>query len=899
MRRRIDLYIAGTLADLSDQSFVLFNYSLTDLEKPSAVKNSWSQSVTLPGTPQNALIFDHIARVDRRTGTGFNASQKTPFSIYDESGRILEQGYLRLNEVTRKGCIVTGYKVSLFGGLGDFFYGLSYSDGGDKLTLADLDYLGTPNPESELDFAINATAVSDAWTRLFANITGTTVSQKWDVVNFAPCYEGFPEGDFDAAKAYAIRSDLGLSLHGASTYQDLTGEGGTIVTLPEPIDGWASQEFRSYLQRPVLNMNAFLVAVQRRAAKLGYTFDYSSITNRQKHGLWKTLPAIPSLGSFRKSGGDLTGTLSASPTTAEQVGTWTLSGLDSMVGIQVAATLAFYLRWNTSVYNYTAKLHNASRNKAALFFVQALAYAGNVLVGGSDVLLIGPDTTILNANNAAMWLGYEPTWETSRYTYYGTQPVATQTGQYGIDGSIVLRVDAESVTRYVLRVTAYNAVGNFYSDVGAVTGFDGGGSGSVPPTVWDENGDPQSWATCLLQANTGSTSFTYSRPDQPRSGAAITKAMLLSSKHTPAEYLVSLAKLYGWVFVTDPAEKTITVRTRDAFYSTGLGTIDLSDRIDRSQGISITPLYHSAKWYSLGHEVAPSAFATEYAKTYGRNYGWMRVDTGYDFDAADVNLLEGSAYRSAACILAHGPYWYAVTQSSAWRPPQFLYSGCKYTLKKNADGSLVDFDIDALPNTVTVTALNSDHPGYDRQGISRPELRDAEGKGVDAEDILLKLDGSEFYARFAITDDTAGMLQANGGKPCWYWPLRSSTLRVPTFTRYTYPGGEDVNALLDFSIPAEVDIPEIVFNPASTAYVRGWQKYLGDLLDVDTKVLRCKVDLSGLPVGQELLRRFFWYEGCTWVLNKVSNYSLTTYDPAECEFVQVQDITNYTNGQTW
>ena len=34
-----------------------------------------------------------------------------------------------------------------------------------------------------------------------------------------------------------------------------------------------------------------------------------------------------------------------------------------------------------------------------------------------------------------------------------------------------------------------------------------------------------------------------------------------------------------------------------------------------------------------------------------------------------------------------------------------------------------------------------------------------------------------------------------------------------------------------------------------------------------------------------------------WVLNRISNYSLTTYDPVECEFVQVHDKNNYLNGQ--
>ena len=63
--------------------------------------------------------------------------------------------------------------------------------------------------------------------------------------------------------------------------------------------------------------------------------------------------------------------------------------------------------------------------------------------------------------------------------------------------------------------------------------------------------------------------------------------------------------------------------------------------------------------------------------------------------------------------------------------------------------------------------------------------------------------------------------------------------------------------------------------------------------------MKCRVNLEGLQVGPQLLRRFFWYDNSLWVLNKITNYSLTTYDPAECEFVQVRNIENYTNGQIW
>ena len=115
MRRKIQLYINDSLADLSDQSLVLYNYAFTDVENPAAVKNSYSKQVTLPGTPANDAIFGGIYRSDRRFATNFDPGQKTPFVIFNERSEIIESGYLRLDKVIRKGEIVTGYKVTLFG----------------------------------------------------------------------------------------------------------------------------------------------------------------------------------------------------------------------------------------------------------------------------------------------------------------------------------------------------------------------------------------------------------------------------------------------------------------------------------------------------------------------------------------------------------------------------------------------------------------------------------------------------------------------------------------------------------------------------------------------------------------------------------------------------------------
>ena len=108
MRRRISLYIGGMPVDLDDQSFILFNYTQEDLSNPTIVKNSFSQQVTLKGTPANNRIFGGMWRSDRQTqagggntGVDFNAARKTPFAIYDETREILESGYCRMDKVTR------------------------------------------------------------------------------------------------------------------------------------------------------------------------------------------------------------------------------------------------------------------------------------------------------------------------------------------------------------------------------------------------------------------------------------------------------------------------------------------------------------------------------------------------------------------------------------------------------------------------------------------------------------------------------------------------------------------------------------------------------------------------------------------------------------------------------
>ena len=176
------------------------------------------------------------------------------------------------------------------------------------------------------------------------------------------------------------------------------------------------------------------------------------------------------------------------------------------------------------------------------------------------------------------------------------------------------------------------------------------------------------------------------------------------------------------------------------------------------------------------------------------------------------------------------------------------------------------------------------------------QFADADGKAVAGEDVLVYYNGYKFYKGLKVSDDSTLMLLLNDGRPCWDFTPVFYQLQLPIFSRLEIENGQVVSAL-EFGDVRELAVPDVTLGEPSSLYYRKWRSYLRDLLSEDTKIMTCRVNLEGLEVGPELLRRFFWYEGSLWVLNKISNYSLTTYDTAECEFVQVQNIDNYTNGQ--
>ena len=318
MGRRVSLYIAGMEADLGEGSLLLFNFTKDDLDSPAAVKNSYTQRVTLPATPANNRIFGAFFRSDRETrygaeedmsGPWFDPMRQTPFALYYGSGEVAASGYVKLESVARRGRSAVSYDVTLYGGLGSFIYALTYNAEGDMLTLADLDFLGTDDPAGELDFTITADAVREAWARLGGD---TSKPAMWDVINFAPCYNGVPEGNFDPDRAVCRAADCGLPSQSGD--YSAGADGLVLVSLPREFAEWQTKDLRSYLQRPAVNVRKIIEACCEPRNNGGYEVvldpAFFNGSNPYWAKAWMTLPALGDLelGQVVVDGQTYTGT---------------------------------------------------------------------------------------------------------------------------------------------------------------------------------------------------------------------------------------------------------------------------------------------------------------------------------------------------------------------------------------------------------------------------------------------------------------------------------------------------------------------------------------------------------------------------------------------------------------
>ena len=311
MKDVFKLYINNQLVDFESDPKFEFRYQQEDFSNPTIIKNSYTKTIKIEGTDNNNQLFGEIYQLDREqlykfnnyTGAYFDPSKRTPFELY-KNAELIESGYMQLTDINITNHKIT-YNITLYGGLGDFFYSLMYKDDGEKKTLADLWYKiedenGNLLPQnSELDFRINKEFVQTSWDKLKSNASGNTIN---NFIQFAPAYNGlYDEFDNSSILVNTYASQI-FNLENSKTEDGVeytSYNGFKMAKTNRDFTEWEVRDLRSYMQRPCLKFskvfNALCDPDNNGGYKVNLDTHFFNDTNPYYSQTYMALPLLPNV----------------------------------------------------------------------------------------------------------------------------------------------------------------------------------------------------------------------------------------------------------------------------------------------------------------------------------------------------------------------------------------------------------------------------------------------------------------------------------------------------------------------------------------------------------------------------------------------------------------------------
>lgn len=888
MRPFVELYIDKQKIYFKEPPEIFFTFSHSELHNPTVVKNNFSKTIKVEGTPENNKVFGCFGNMDRVvafkdgefSGAYFNPSRKIDFVLL-RNQQPVERGYVKLDKVVKNGKSIT-YEITLYGGLGQFLYNLKYKEDGTEMKLSDLDY------GYDVKMYVDKEVVSEAWDRVngITYMDGTTPSELYDFINFCPCYNGIPE-NFSADKVAidvdSIRSNAPDLYERFVTSKDgyTTVNGWLLAELEKEYDEWQSKDLRSYLQRPVVRFKKIFEGCCDSVNNGGYQVDLDSDffneSNDYYENAWMTLPLITEMEEIVED----------SSVTTSVGETITVDGMldettfDITVSTTIgcsASTAAGYLQTCYEGSSWDGSDESSPVDLGTNFarYVQLVAYnSGGTIVGGSPVISFFSGGWYSDFD-------YEPTVKTSILSVYGNY-IRQDDGTY---------VFNDKMYNFTIPNLVYSE-GMYFKFIEKFA-YDSSPQASYPPSDVLYTSDYSSVSVTgynlginediLVEENKGLNWYINNRT-------------LLNSEHTPCDYFLEYLKMFNLHIWADDTDKIIYIRTRQNFFTGDKKDID--DFVDRSDEISITPLTFNNKWLNFTNEYPTDGIlAKTYESNYGIPYGIQKIDTNYNFDSSSVDVLEPHTFQGGIMNRAKSRYFIDIVTDDGVIPPYCL-DGFK-TYLFNGAGDTIEGAV-FTPKTGEESVDWFSIPMYDL--TPKLDFRGKDGKSVDGANVLVFYDGKAELKdvegnrlKLGLSDDIPEFEQLNEGEPCWIWSYdwdsQDTKYYIPIFSRYLTNENKWVEKSWDFGTPKEIYIPDYNIDSSSSIYEGYWADYMKDRYDVNSRVVNCRCYLRERVVGN-WLQRLYWWDNSYWILNTIEDYNPTADDCTKCEFVKVQDKTVY------
>lgn len=983
----IQLYFENQNVDLDKDLKIPITYQNIDLSEPEAKLNSYSKTVSIKGTSNNNKIFGSIYRFDKTItdnvdsfiGVNYDPNKRVEYTLLN-NGILFDRGYFKLDKINiEKGKV--SYDITLYGGLGNFFYSLMYDENGNDRNLGSLHYgisgLGINEENTQSLFEYNKDFVNKCWnTRmqqyLFDHIPDTNVEKMFCAIpSYAGLYNDFKSDIILQNEKYAILNNYPTVFKEGNKQEDpdnykeyTTRKGWSKIQTPRELSEWEVGDIRSHYQRLGIRVKNIYNAIKDPENNGGFDvddsnveviekqyienaylmlnrFDYEDINSnfistsipltfdQTPHATWFQGYAnsnvfdvseylnpnayVNILPEIHVNGTDIPDFVQGSISWAQgyfsvgplpQIGLYTY-GWYSLPG----ATIRVYLNYQ---YFYVVGYDDENNIEVVsdIYF-----YGGNT--GGTAMRRDEPAETyyeqtkqdIENSLNTTLGLGnlkFNYAYSDKGYDLeiQSTATTKKYLGKTSIPIKIKLTNNVKQLKVYSGVVYGFNKfVPGDQTQNKRYTGhkfyfYNEGFTKSYEDTIGIANiGNSQTSQTAVFDGDYATESERH----------VLNKRSIFNGTTTPYKFLINLGKMFNWKFEQDILTKKILIYSAKNYYN-GITRL-IEEDLDRAK-YNIIPTTAEYKCYDFGHEVVDSYAKNLWALKYNSEYGLHHLQTSYDFSKEHHNIHEDSDFQTLIPWKLSSVYfnyvplgWSKGTLGSTFRLTLWTEDG-----NNSKEEKLTGYSgLTKLPEGSTRLDL------YKQDLFAKLCAFDKDNSEIDSKNAIVFFDYFRTYHQplgIYYISDNIPICQELADSNCYYltnsWDVYTSLdaaeptkvtemiYKVPVFSnKFNYYNsnyfGLYQTPYNDINLQEDKDNNYSSYNLYDLCFKFQYE----DLFNKNNKILNIKYRLRDIP--QEAMKKFYYFDNSTWILNKIENYSPGFNNFTQCQFIKIQDKNNYSN----
>ena len=931
----IELYINNTLVDLdqgsNDTFSILLQKTRTDYTNPTILKNSFTKTVSLPGTDSNNKLFNQIWKLDRTQWKGaFNPSHRAPFLLL-EDGSLVECGYVKLDKV--KISKTNTYDCTFYGELGNILYGLTYrtveeSEDTIPLTLGDLIY------DQDLKFGINKDIVLSAWNRLDSLDSGT--ASIYDTINFAVCYDGIPEAEnFDPKKILTSIKDVN-GVREASVFWDgetylpkefpqgktvdgkyygylnlrqarLDPEGSFILAeLKNGITPIEARDFRSYLNRPILRVKKVFEAIRRyMTANLSWDLDLSDpfFDSDEYKSQWITLSMLSEINPNVESGTVFSQSELLSHTSSPSsylISYCKIYGIYIEPDIQTHKLKLIRLPrfFSDKVTDLKLDLSQGievtplSFDKSSYTFDYGEGQAENVkaykekygIAYGSKKVNTGfrfDASTAKYINNNIFNIASDAI-EQSGYYKFNFDPIT----QWNFPVSVAAQAEPPEMKYFRVDQTTHKPI---FNDDGSIDSYGAtmtrGRYSIDTPIQWGYEYADNRWSGLTkgiwndtharLQFHGENNKATDGKNVLIRyNGKSSAKAgYVLSYNSTPTDIksddniFVDNIDFSG---VNNRGKLTYLVSDDNPFVKQIVGSNCYYDKFYMETNEPYLDVIDSLPLFNR----VEIDYSSDYI-SFEKHSGWSTSDIHY-VSTTGTTTTTGKDYITSSVdwSMSYGNYGYI-------KFPNFQTNHNYLIISKMRSNTNGDLYVGLVSGTVSYynTNLVNDYGGWKLTAAI-----------CNSNFLTPRLKIYNSVKSGVVETSVAWVTVIDLDKINLYFTSAADALKYFKYDQYNnYGFPYMINNTLDFGTPREIFIPATSILPEIDIYNRYWSRYISDVYNVNTRIIKCKAFIQDI---HSAFREFYYYDNSLWILSKVEDWNSNT-KLCNATFTKVNDKKNY------